>query len=104
MKDLSIVRKYEWILVLTSTIAYVSKSLMENASHSDSYVGIAQSNGIPVSLIINDLYSYDNVFNYNIPVIFSALFCFASWSIFHFIAYPKITSENWSKSAIEYLL
>jgi len=100
MKELQIVRRYEWVLILCSTIAYVVVSMMNNANKFDNYVGTAQAAGVRLSVIFNDLYSYNNIIDYNIPVIISAALSFSGWAVFHYAAYPKIKSEGWNKQGI----
>ena len=100
MKELQTVRRYEWILVLCSTIAYVVVSMMDNANRFDNDVQYAQDAGVRVSVILNDLFGYNNVLDYNIPIIISAILAFSGWTVFHYIAYPKLKTEWWSRSTL----
>ncbi|TDE10074.1 sensor protein lytS [Dyadobacter psychrotolerans] len=71
---------------------------MGNARNFDNYVGRLQEAGVRVSVILSDLHTYDNVLDYNIPVIISAILTFAGWSVFHYLAYPKLETDRRSIS------
>ena len=100
MKEPQIVRRYEWVLIFCSTIAYVVVSMMNNANKYDNYVGTAQLAGVRLSVIFNDLYGYNNIIDYNIPIIISAALTFLGWAAFHYMAYPKIKLEGWNRQGI----
>jgi len=103
MKELQIVRRYEGILIFCSCIGYVLISLIKNASHFDTYIQMARYQGVRVSAILNDLYEYNNIIDYNIPISFSAVFTLLAWFLFHYLAYPKIQKQGWNNSTLGYL-
>lgn len=103
MKELQIVRRYEGILILCSTVAYVVISLMKNAYDFDNYIHMARYQGVKVSTILSDLYDYNNITDYNIPISFSAVFTLLAWFLFHYFTFPKIQKLGWNNMTLGYL-
>jgi two-component system, LytTR family, sensor kinase len=94
MKTFKLIRAYEMLLILVSATTFLIMHLTHNARRFDGMIEEAQQQGVPLSRILRDLKGYNNVPDFNIPLIAAAIFIIGSWAVLHYLAVPDLKDNE----------
>jgi two-component system, LytTR family, sensor kinase len=101
MLSTSTIRRYELLIVLSATTAYIVRRLFETAARFNHDIRLAQREGVRTSTILTDLAAFD----YNQHVIFptiaggAALFL-GAWYVFHYYTFPRLREKNFDTNTL----
>ncbi|TDB65977.1 sensor histidine kinase [Arundinibacter roseus] len=87
-------RRLELFLIPGAVAVYVIRRLFETAGDFDFDILRARSQGVKVSVILNDLLTFDYNLDIILPTISGAVLLLGAWYTFHFQAFPRIKEKN----------
>jgi len=96
MLNLSVIRRFEFWVMLSIFLSYAVRTLLWSAWKFQDIIDTAREQGVPVNSILKDLSFYEHTPNYNAPFIIATVFYFLAWYLFHFQLFSKLKNETFS--------
>ncbi|RYC68838.1 sensor histidine kinase [Spirosoma sordidisoli] len=93
MRDGRGIRRYELLFVVSVTVLYVVRRLLEEVDRIDGMVGSAADNGVAAATFWRHLGSYDHTLHTNVPLIAGAFLLLGAWYVFHHLAAPALQRQ-----------
>jgi two-component system, LytTR family, sensor kinase len=94
MLSTSAIRRYELLIVLSATVAYVVRRLFQTAANFNHDIRLAQREGVRTSTILQDLAAFDYNQHVIFPTIAGAVFFLSAWYVFHYLTFPRLREKN----------
>ncbi|QKZ12824.1 sensor histidine kinase [Spirosoma sp. KUDC1026] len=94
MQEHSLKRYAEPLFLIGLATIYVIRRLLIEVNNLDGMIGLSASgNGIPAGTYWPELGNYDHTLNNNIPLIAGVCLFLGAWSVFRYLAYPRLSED-----------
>lgn len=103
MRDLSLIRRVEPLLIVGLATIYVIRRLVVEVRHIDDMLLSAGDNRALYNTFWDDLSPYNHTLNNNIPLIVGVCLFLAAWYVFHNLAFPFINTRSGNPNTWPYM-